>query len=388
MRRFLQSATCLAMLLSFNGHALANEAQPELTIQPDAPSTYIVKKGDTLWDISAMYLDSPWLWPRLWQVNSDIENPHLIYPGDKLSLVWYNGQPRLVRKSVVKLSPKVRVSEKRAVPVVNEGLVLPYIQSDRIIPTEDLDQAEKVVGTSDQRKFLTGEDRVFISSEFHEHQHWGIYRPVTEYTREDNDQSVTVLRFVAKGELVEGGEDYIGLKIQEQTQEILVNDIVLPFDYDEDGDVLTTTFHPQPAPAGASANILGNIDGQRFSVRNQVVVINRGANDAVIQGSVFRLFEEGGKVFKNGEKFTYNDTSADQTIKLPSKDVGELMVIRPYQHFSLALVTRSYQPVNTDIMAFSPVASDAAVAPVQAPTESEEASEDVLATEESGDSTQ
>ncbi len=87
------------------------DAKP-LTVKDDAPQTYVVVKGDTLWDISAMYLDSPWLWPRLWQVNPDIDNPHLIYPGDKLSLVWINGQPVLSLKPVKKLSRK-HASQKR-----------------------------------------------------------------------------------------------------------------------------------------------------------------------------------------------------------------------------------------------------------------------------------
>ena len=58
-----------------------------LSINKQAPKTYTVVKGDTLWDISALYLESPWQWPRLWQLNSSIVNPHLIFPGDKLTLV-------------------------------------------------------------------------------------------------------------------------------------------------------------------------------------------------------------------------------------------------------------------------------------------------------------
>ncbi|NVJ57282.1 MAG: LysM peptidoglycan-binding domain-containing protein, partial [Vibrionaceae bacterium] len=113
--------------------------QKPLSVKQDAPTTYTVVKGDTLWDISAMYLDSPWLWPRLWQVNPDIDNPHLIYPGDRLSLIWRDGHPVLSLKPMVKLSPKVRVLEKEAVSTVNAGLVLPYIESDRLLSASELD---------------------------------------------------------------------------------------------------------------------------------------------------------------------------------------------------------------------------------------------------------
>ena len=69
-----------------------------LVLREDHPETYTVMKGDTLWDISAHFLNTPWLWPRLWQANSQVENPHLIYPGDVLNLIWVDGEPRLTRK--------------------------------------------------------------------------------------------------------------------------------------------------------------------------------------------------------------------------------------------------------------------------------------------------
>ncbi|WP_413700860.1 LysM peptidoglycan-binding domain-containing protein [Psychromonas sp. KJ10-10] len=84
-----------------------------LTLREDHPETYTVVKGDTLWDISAYFLNTPWLWPRLWQANSQIENPHLIYPGDVLTLIWVDGEPRLTRKQLMKLSPKPRLEEKK-----------------------------------------------------------------------------------------------------------------------------------------------------------------------------------------------------------------------------------------------------------------------------------
>ncbi len=62
-----------------------------LRIREDAPTTYVVQKGDTLWDISALFLEDPWLWPELWYFNPQVDNPHLIYPGDLLKLVWIDG---------------------------------------------------------------------------------------------------------------------------------------------------------------------------------------------------------------------------------------------------------------------------------------------------------
>ena len=66
-----------------------------IPLTADAPNEYVVKTGDTLWDISKVFLRDPWYWPEIWYVNPQVENPHLIYPGDVLKLVYIDGQPRV-----------------------------------------------------------------------------------------------------------------------------------------------------------------------------------------------------------------------------------------------------------------------------------------------------
>ena len=91
-------------------------------ISPTAPERYVVKKGDTLWDISALYLKDPWYWPEIWYVNPSIRNPHLIYPGDVLYFSYVDGKPRVSLEpgNALRLSPEVRTSDLdgaiRAIP--------------------------------------------------------------------------------------------------------------------------------------------------------------------------------------------------------------------------------------------------------------------------------
>lgn len=382
MKRIFRNVSSIMLPLFFSLNAAAGADSNPLAVKVDAPQTYVVVQGDTLWDISAMYLDSPWLWPRLWQVNPEIDNPHLIYPGDKLSLVWINGQPVLSLKPVKKLSPKARITEKKAVPTVAEGLVMPYLSSDRLVDEETLESAFKVMGSTKGSKYLTAEDVLYISGE-QTATEWAIYRPVETFSREDISKEITALRLIAKGELVEASEEYSGLKITSQLQEILRNDIALPNQKIESGG-FSTTFYPLPSPHGTSARLLGNIEGIRFSSTNQVVVIDKGTADSLKQGSVFDLKENANPVYQDGDGFKKEVSLFDKAIILPQRKVGELLVIRPYEYFSLALITNSTKPINNEITVVSPLTevpfTEVLAAEEPAP---EESVAEVSATEES-----
>lgn len=323
-----------------------------LAVKADAPKTYVVVKGDTLWDISALYLDSPWLWPRLWQINPEIENPHLIYPGDKLSLVWKNGQPMLSLKPVVTLSPKARITEKKALPVVAESLVLPYLQSDRLLEKEKLATVARVMGTSEGHQYLAKEESLFISGQ-HSEKQWAIYRVVAEFTRDDLPSPVVALRVVAEGKLRHSAEDYSSLEVTALRQEVLLNDIALPVS-ETQLNTLSTTFYPSPAPQGLAVKMLGNIDGIDYSAPNQVVILDKGSADNLRQGHMFELYNTSAEVYRRDDAFSYESGSADEAITLPQTRVGELMVIRPYDYFSLALITRSNKPITRDIIVVPP----------------------------------
>ena len=217
--------TSLTATMVFSSSAISSE--DKLMLKKDYPTNYTVKKGDTLWDISALFLDDPWFWPKLWKINPSINNPHLIYPGDKLSLSWHNGNPVLSVKPLKKLSPKVRTQIKEPVPTLAPSLVVPYLQSDKLIDSTNYQSAYRVLGTSDGRKFLSANERVYVDAEL-SHKEWGIYRVVNEFTRNDKKQMSYALRSVGRAELAESTNKISGLRVIKQQQEIGINDIVLP----------------------------------------------------------------------------------------------------------------------------------------------------------------
>jgi nucleoid-associated protein YgaU len=129
----------LALLLL----AAGGLAQADVQLKDGHPDRYTVVKGDTLWDISGRFLRQPWKWPEIWHANPQVENPHLIYPGDQLSLVYIDGQPRLMlnrgeSRGTIKLSPQVRSTPMaEAIPTIPLEAINSFLLSTRIIDTPD-----------------------------------------------------------------------------------------------------------------------------------------------------------------------------------------------------------------------------------------------------------
>lgn len=354
--------------LSVSWAAWANTTPP-LVLKESAPATYTVVKGDTLWDISALYLDSPWLWPRLWQINPEIDNPDLIYPGDKLTLTWRDGQPVLSLKPLVKLSPQIRKVEKESVPTVNEGLLLPYLDNDRLVAKQEVDNSLRVMGSSEGLSYLTRMEPIFIAGK-QTHPQWGVYRPMADFKR--GGQTVVALRLIALAELGEVSDEVSGLVVKKQLHEIRINDVVLP-ETELETLNLSTSFFPRPAPSELQATILGSLEGGQYSGKNQVVVIDRGTEDGLTQGSMFELYATSAKIYGDKGNYTYEAKKIGKSVELPRQNIGSLMVIRPYEAFSLALITSSRAPVDSRVLAKAPIGAEYEAIEIEAPVVAPEA---------------
>src|SRR5210317_910338 len=126
----------LILVAMLAGSAMAQD----VSVRPDHPDEYVVVEGDTLWDISGRFLEHPWQWPAIWHANKQIENPHLIYPGDVISLVYIDGQPRLVvngDKRTVRLSPGKRELQREPIPPIEWDAIKSFINNARVLPPEE-----------------------------------------------------------------------------------------------------------------------------------------------------------------------------------------------------------------------------------------------------------
>ncbi|WP_299020664.1 LysM peptidoglycan-binding domain-containing protein [uncultured Photobacterium sp.] len=335
-------------------------SQPQPIIKKYIPSVYTVIKGDTLWDISKHFLANPWLWPRLWEANSYIKNPHLIYPGDKLHLVWVDGQPRLRVKKSVKLSPSIRI-KRSPITTLQESLMLPYLAEHKLLTPSKLERLPRILGDSSNKGYMSPSDAVWVDSTLVQGEKWWVYRPDTEFSRtqetDEGEQKMRVLALkeIARVKVTESQDDISRVIIGQLREEIRQNDVLLPAPLP--GAEMDLSFAPSPPPAGLEAKVLGHLEGHNYIATSQVVVIDRGHLDQLSAGNILQLYRSGAVVKGSKGDYRYKDRSGSlfsNQFQLSDVAIGELMVLRPYEHFSLAVVTRASEPFCSGVLALPP----------------------------------
>lgn len=340
----------------------AQSGVPLSELAPNAPDEYTVKPGDTLWAISRLYLLRPWRWPELWGMNiSEIANPHRIYPGQILYLDKTGGRARLTMRrgaggsgdgGTIKLSPRTRFDSLAgmALPTLNPSVIEPFLSEPIVVDADTLQAAPRIVAGNDSRVLLSRGDRAYARG--------NAETPLLETPGPLKNfrvfRSATPLKDPGTGEILGYEAQYLGkaqLQRGESTTVETTNDkdviTVVPASVDiiaareeiRAGDRLL----PEPprqllsyVPRAPSSQVEGRIisvygNAVQFAAQNQVVAINKGTRDGIDSGHVLAIL-------KNGETILDRTGARKETIKLPNERIGLLMVFRPFEKVSYALV--------------------------------------------------
>jgi nucleoid-associated protein YgaU len=322
----------LALLLL----AAGGLAQAEVELKQGHPEQYTVVKGDTLWDISGRFLAQPWKWPEIWHANPQIENPHLIYPGDTLSLVYVDGQPRLMlnrgeSRGTIKLSPKVRSTPMaEAIPTIPLEAINSFLLSNRIVDTPEAFEAAPYIVAGNAERVVSGMgDRVYGRGSFDEGQSvYGIFRQGKTYIDPDTQEFLGInADDVGSAELVaiEEKDKVATLNLTRTTQEARLGDRLFP----TEERAINSTFMPSEPEGQINGVILDVPRGVTQIGQFDVVTINKGKRDGLVEGNVLA-------VYKTGE--TVRDRVTGEMVKIPDERSGLLMVFRSYDKLSYGLV--------------------------------------------------
>ncbi|MBC8211643.1 MAG: LysM peptidoglycan-binding domain-containing protein [Gammaproteobacteria bacterium] len=336
--------------------------QPRETViyEPEHPETYIVQKGDTLWDISANFLRDPWFWPEIWYKNPQVDNPHLIYPGDELAIVYIGGEKRiqLIRRGetgqalsstgmkIVKLSPRIRAqSIDASIPSIPIESIRQLLEKPLIIDEEDLAKAAYVLDSRSNHLANAINDTLYVRKlDTKGNGRFQIFRPnkplIDTVTGEVLGYEAL---YVAEAKLERGG-DPASVRVTSSSREILRDDRVLPIDNSN----LERDFFPRPPKQEVRGTIISLLDGISQLGQYQTVAINLGLRDGISTGNVLAV-DRVGKVI-----IDRNEEEKDFQVKLPDERIGLIMVIRAYDKMSFALIMEAHEPIRLNEIVHTP----------------------------------
>jgi len=340
----------------------------ELTLNKNAPKSYTVVKGDTLWDISGIFLKQPWLWPKLWRINPDISNPHLIYPGDVLRLVFdKDGNPMLVKgKPQLKWSPSIRTTLKDSSPVntIPLNVIAPFIRYDALFSDEEYDKLPYVLGNEGGYKSGIDGIKVYVNGNLSVGQSYAIYEKGEEVFDPENFESLGYYaRLVGTAKAIRPGDidnkEPSTLYVDSAKREIRSGDFVAPIN---EGQMLPSFFTMQAAKAELIASIIKASSDAREFGKFEVVMINKGQQDDVQLGDVLSIKRQSPAIIgtRNGPEYKKDTSrwnllsSGSDEYKMPVESVGNMMIFKIYDKVSMAIILSSSQPLRITDMVTAP----------------------------------
>jgi hypothetical protein len=352
----LLAASALSFILLSSGvaqerdsrleRAAVGQQPPSPTLNPRHPETYVVQRGDTLWDIASMFLRDPWYWPEIWQINPQVANPHLIFPGDILSLAYLDdGRPviQLERGPQVaaggggfeRLSPRVRSEPlEEAIATIPFETIAAFLSRPRVIDRDAIDDLPYIVAHREGLMGSSGRDG---------------------YVRGINEADGTVFNVVERGqELVDPDTNdvlgyqgiYVGqgridrtgdpstLRLLESVREAVVGNYLM-----EEEDVTPINFFPRSPDSQIEGRIMSVLEGVSLIGQYQVVVINRGSEAGLEPGHVLRAYQAG-RTIRDTQRGAFG-----QKVRLPDEPAGTMMVFRTSERLSYALVMEATTPL-------------------------------------------
>ncbi|WP_028309831.1 LysM peptidoglycan-binding domain-containing protein [Derxia gummosa] len=320
---------------------VAQAGVPLSELALNAPDSYTVKPGDTLWGISGLFLKSPWRWPELWGMNRDqIRNPHLIYPGQILMLEKSNGRALLKLGTpvggaggTVKLSPHIRVSGAAdgAIPSINPRDIEPFLNRPLIVTEEGIAASPRVVATQEDRVITGTNDIVYVRGmPSGGGRSWQVYRPAAPLRDPETNRVIAYEAVYCGVADVSSNGDPATLRIKEAREEIRVGDRLVPT---ESSDF--PTYMPHAASTVIDGRVVSIYNGVDQAATGMVIALNRGAAQGVERGHVFRLLNYGGYIVDR------TAANGGERVRLPDEPVGDVFVFRVFENISYGLILRS-----------------------------------------------
>ena len=339
---------CLVTILLFS----SLPALGQVAVNPDHPDVYVVQRGDTLWDISAVFLQDPWQWPQIWNINTQIDDPHLIYPGDVVRLVYIDGQPQLVMGDgpgmpssisqsrtdlpVIKLTPQMTsIPLDEAITSIPMDQIREFFTGNRVLTEEEIEEAPYMVAGPQDRIMIGQEDSFYVRGPLVPGiSIYQVFR-VGERYRDPETRDYLGYRAEFKGtarfELQ--SEDVSKFTITRSNEEVLAGDILLPLQQED----LDPILYPKVPDTQIDAQIITVEGGVTHIGQLDVVALNKGLAAGLENGHVLAVMDLGERI---------RDTVNGGRVDLPDERAGMLIVFKSLPTMSFGLILEAEKPLS------------------------------------------
>jgi LysM repeat protein len=322
-------------------------------IKPTAPTEYTVKRGDTLWGISNVFLKNPWQWPEIWYVNPKIQNPHRIYPGDVLVLAYSReGRPQISieHESALRLNPALRSSAlDDAIPTIPYASIAAFLSRPALLSKQEVKDAPYVLGFPDEHQ-AAGDNQVVYMRGLGGAPAGARYSVIhvgDPIVDPDSGKTLGYMGIYASTAVVQRPAKVARTVLVDAARETLRGDCLMP-----DSGTTPLNFTPRAPSQNVRGKIIAIVDSETLIGQYNIVAINRGARDGVAPGTVLAIDEAGDVVDDRGPA-SYAEASSDRnllglqkTVQLPSERAGTLLVFKSYEDMSYGLVVGASTPMR------------------------------------------
>ena len=333
------------------------EKQTVVRVKESHPRKYTVKEGDTLWDISSMFLKDPWYWPEIWHKNQQVKNPHLIYPGDELTLIYVDGQPQMMLNKpthkvdsaeallpVVKLGPSIRREGLEAsIATIPGDAIRQFLTKPRVVTKEELESAPYILASDDEHLILGQDHRIYVRGEIDkERVRYSVFRPGDKLIDPETNETLGYEAIYAgEAHISDYGDPAIGT-LSFTEREVLIGDRLLPMDKSK----VSNLYFPRVPDKNVKGQIISLFDALFGIAKYQIAVINRGDRDGLEVGHLLETRRDGGII---NDHYTMKGSNK---IDLPDERSGLMMIFSTFDHVSYGLILESTRVIhNHDIVA-------------------------------------
>lgn len=306
-------------------------------LNPAHPDRYVVKKGDTLWDISAMFLRDPWFWPEIWYANPQVNNPHLIFPGDVLTLVYIDGQPRIVLErggGRERLEPRVRAEQlEDAIFTIPYDRIAAFLSRPSVLDRETVERAPYILTSRRGHLAHGSQTEVYVrGAEFGDDELYSVMH-VGEPLHDPDDGRLLGYQgiYVGEGRIVRDG-DPATLFLSSTAREALNGDRLVPVETD-----FPLRFTPRAPDTNVEGRIIDILDSVSRAGAYQIVTLNRGAKHGLELGHVLAVWQAGEEV---------PDRFGGGRVQLPDEYAGYLMIFRTLDELSYGLIMQTSNEIG------------------------------------------